>query len=89
MKLIITIAVSTIIFGRIFTYLRKVKPQLFLLFEKIPRKWKEKYIYRWLVLLPIFLLSSIIFTLSNAGDIVGGTILGCIISLADIAFTKL
>lgn len=33
-------------------------------------------------------LSAIVFNLLNVGDVVGGIIIGCIISLSDIAFVK-
>lgn len=85
-KNIFSILIFNIIFDIIFTQLRKTKPQLFLLLEKIPKKWKGKYIYKWLALLPLLVIGAIIAVFLELNYIASGIMVGFILSLCDTAF---
>lgn len=87
-KEIFSILIFNIVFDIIFTQLSKIKPQLFLIFEKIPKKWKEKYIYKWLVLLPLLVICATIMVFLQLNYIASGIIVGFVLSLCDIAFRQ-
>lgn len=85
-KNIFSILIFNIIFDIIFTQLSKRKPQLFSIFDKIPKKWKGKYIYKWLALLPLLVISAIVAVFLELNYIASGIMVGFSLSLCDIAF---
>lgn len=88
MKKVISIVIFTGIFDIIFTQLIKIKPELFSIFDIIPKKLKGKKTYEWIALLIIMLPYSIISVHFNLNYIIDGIIVGFIFNICSFAFRE-
>lgn len=88
MKDIITLIISAAVFDFIFYQLNKFNPKIFFLFHKIPKRWKGKWIIKWVAIFTLLLINAIIVVYSGLDDLIGYIISGFIISWCQFAFKK-
>ncbi|SDX46604.1 hypothetical protein SAMN05660923_02352 [Tepidimicrobium xylanilyticum] len=87
-KHITSVVVFYFIFDLIFFILSKRNSKILLPFRKIPKKWRGKYFYKWLVLFPLLVICSIIIVFFQLNYISFGLLIGFTLSLCDTAFKE-
>ena len=87
-KAVIIIVVSSGISTLLLNQLYKTNPEVFSFVHKIPERWKGKWHIRWMVLLSLMIIFSIIVVIGGLNDTVGTIIIGILISLTDFILKK-
>lgn len=87
-KSIIIIVISSGIFTLLLNQIYKINPKIFSFIEKVPENWKGKWIVRWMVQLFLMIIVAVVFVYSGFNDTIGNIIIGFIIALTDLVFSK-
>lgn len=88
MQGIIILIISSIVFDIVLVRMYKSNPQVFSIFDKIPQNWKRKWYIKWIFLLILYALLSIIQVSLGISEVIGYIIAGIIFSLCSFAFRK-
>lgn len=88
MKTIGIILLSSGFFTILFNKLHKIYPEIFNFIDKIPDTFKGRWSIRWMVLVFLMTIVSIIVVASGLNDTLGKIIVGFLIALTDLAFKK-
>ena len=88
LKNVAIIVISSAIFTIILNGLYKSNSKLLSFVYKMPRAWKGKYLMRWMVLLSLMLLISVVVVIGGLNETVGTILVGFFISLTDLIFGK-
>lgn len=88
LKTTLIIAVSSGVSTLLLNKLYKANPGLFSFIDKIPERWKGKWFVRWIVLLLLMIMFSIIVVSGGLNDTIGTIIIGVFISLTDFILMK-
>ena len=71
LKTIFLFVVFRAIFDFIFMQLNKINPQLFNPLYKIPGRWRGRFLYKWISILILFLITAIIVVYFRINEILG------------------
>lgn len=88
LKTILIVLGSSFTFYVLFILLNNTKPKIFSFAQKIPENWKAKWFIRWIVLLVLMSIVSILVVYAGLNHTVGATIVGFFIALTDLIFKK-
>ena len=88
LKTVLIILISSGLSTLLLVQLNKTNPDLVSFIQKIPESWKGKLIVRWIVLMILAVLFSIIVVFGGLDDTIGSIIIGFFISFTDFIFKK-
>lgn len=87
-KTIFIILISSGIFTLVLNQLYKINSDIFSFIHKIPKRWKGKWIIRWIVQLFLMFIVSVLVVNGGLNDTIGTISVGFFIALTDLVFSK-
>lgn len=87
-KNILVILISSGVFTILFNHLYKSNPDVLSFIQKIPEKYKGKWHIRWIVLLILMFLISILVVVGGLSNTIGTIMVGFFIALTDLIFIR-
>ena len=87
-KSIFIILISSGIFTLLLNQLYKSNSEIFSFIHMIPERWKGKWFIRWIVLLFLMFIVSVLVVIAGLNNTIGTIIIGFFISLTDLIFRK-
>lgn len=88
LKTILIVLGSSFTFYVLLFLLNNIKPEIFYFTQNIPENWKDKWFIRWIVLLVLMSIVSILVVYAGLNHTVGATIVGFFIALTDLIFKQ-
>ena len=85
---IIIIIISSGVFTVLLNILYETNPKVLSFIHKVPKGWKGKYLIKWIVLLFLMTIVSVLVVIGGMNDTIGTIIIGFFISLTDLIFGK-
>ena len=72
----------------LFILLNNTKPKIFSFTQKIPENWKGKWFIKWIVLLVLISIVSILVVYAGLNHTLRASIIGFFIALTDLIFKQ-